>query len=244
MKDVIQTVGAYAGLISLFGIVVLAMLCFAQARDIRRLREWAGGAPERDAEVREVSEIVAEERSQELKVLAEREERRMERSGLGEASFWDRLGRTGRILAIIAAVVVLAAAAAYAGTSLIGGDDGTSSNGANSKKAAGGGKNNPAKIKVAVLNGTGGAEVGLASDYATALEKAKFRVGIVTDAPETFTTSVVMYSPGNEAAAKKVGRAVDIDATEPVIPAVEELTTGAMATVVIGTDHTPLPTDG
>ena len=103
MKDVIQTVGAYAGLISLFGIVVLAMLCFSQARDLRRLREWAGGAPERDAEVREVSEIVAEERSAELKVLAEREERRMERSGLVEGSFWDRLGRTGRIMVIIAA---------------------------------------------------------------------------------------------------------------------------------------------
>jgi len=241
VKDVIQTVGAYAGLISLFGIVVLAMLCFSQARDLRRLREWAGGAPERDAEVREVSEIVAEERSAELKVLAEREERRMERSGLVEGSFWDRLGRTGRIMVIIAAVVVLGAAAAFAGTSLIGGDDTGSSNGKASKKAAG---TKPAQIRVAVLNGTGGAEVGLASDYATALENAGFKTGIVTDAPETFTTSVIMFTPGNEAAARKVGKSVDIDATEPVIPAVEELTTGAMATVVIGTDHSPLPTDG
>ncbi len=99
MKDVIQTVGGYAGIISLLGVVVLAMLCFSQARDLRRLRVWAGGAPERDAEVREVSELVAEERSQELRVLAEREERRLERSGMIEGSFWDRLGRTGRILA-------------------------------------------------------------------------------------------------------------------------------------------------
>lgn len=242
MKDVIQTVGAYAGLISLFGIVVLAMLCFSQARDLRRLREWAGGAPERDAEVREVSEIVAEERSQELKVLAEREERRMERSGLVEGSFWDRLGRTGRIMAIIAAVVILGAGAAYAGTTLIGGDDSGSGTTENSKKAGGGTK--PSQIKVAVLNGTGGAEVGLASSYADALEEAGFRTGIVTDAPETFTSSVIMFSAGNEAAARKVGRAVDITETEPVIPAVEELTTGAMATVVIGTDHSPLPTDG
>lgn len=243
MKDVIQTVGAYAGLISLFGLVVLAMLCFSQARDLRRLREWAGGAPERDAEVREVSEIVAEERSQELKVLAEREERRMERSGLVEGSFWDRLGRTGRILAIIAAVVVLGAVAAYAGSTLLGGDDaGTGGGTGNTKQAAGGKK--PAQIKVAVLNGTGGAEVGLASDYATALENAGFSVGIVTDAPETFTSSVIMYTEGNEAAAKKVGKSVDVDATEPVLPEVEELTTGAMATVVIGTDHSALPTDG
>lgn len=239
----IQTVGAYAGLISLFGIVVLAMLCFSQARDLRRLREWAGGAPERDAEVREVSEIVAEERSQELKVLAQREERRMERSGFEGESFWDRLGRTGRIMAIIAAVVVLGAAAAYAGTTLLGNDDSGSTGAVNSKKATGGGTK-PAQIKVAVLNGTGGAEVGLASDYATVLEDAGFSTGIVTDAPDTFTSSVVMYTEGNEAAAKKVGKSVDIDATEPVIPAVEDLTTGAMATVVIGTDHSALPAGG
>ena len=48
----------------------------------------------------------------------------MERSGRAEGSFWDRLGRTGRILAIIAAVVILGAGAAYAGTTLLGGDDG------------------------------------------------------------------------------------------------------------------------
>jgi len=243
VKDVIQTVGAYAGLISLFGIVVLAMLCFSQARDLRRLREWAGGAPERDSEVREVSEIVAEERSQELKVLAERESRRMERSGLAEGSFWDRLGRTGRIMAIIAAVVILGAAAAYAGTTLIGGDD-SGSNAGNTSKKSGGGGTKPSQIRVAVLNGTGGAEVGLASDYAGALEDAGYKTGIVTDAPEPFTTSVIMYTEGNEAAAKKVGKTVDITETEPVTPAVEELTAGAMAVVVIGTDHSPLPTDG
>ncbi|MGA7436144.1 MAG: LytR C-terminal domain-containing protein [Solirubrobacterales bacterium] len=240
MKDVIQTVGGYAGIVSLFGLVVLAMLCFSQARDIRRLREWAGGAPERDAEVREVSEIVAEERSAELKVLAEREERRMEREGLIGGSFWDRLGRTGRILAIVATVIILGAGAAYAGTTLLGGDDGGST-GNKSKKAA---ANSPAQIKVAVLNGTGGAEVGLASDYALVLENANFKTGIVTDATETFTSSVVMYTPGNKAAAQKVGKAVDIDATEPITSPVETLTTGSMAVVVIGTDHSPLPTDG
>lgn len=241
MKDVIQTVGGYAGIVSLFGLVVLAMLCFSQARDIRRLREWAGGAPERDSEVREVSEIVAEERSAELKVLAEREGRRMEREGLVEGSFWERLGRTGRILVIVAAVIILGAGAAYAGTTLLGGDDTTSTGGNNAK---GGAAEKPAQIKVAVLNGTGGAEVGLASDYASVLEKENFKTGIVTDATETFTSSVVMFTPGNKEAAQKVGKAVDIDETEPITASVEELTTGSMAVVVIGTDHSPLPTDG
>ena len=106
MTDVIQTVGAYAGLVALLALGVLSFLVFSQARDIRRLRDWAGGAPERDAEVREVSEIVAEERSAELKVLADREERRMERAGLVEPSWWERLGKSGRIIAIVAAVLI------------------------------------------------------------------------------------------------------------------------------------------
>ncbi|MGK2954382.1 MAG: LytR C-terminal domain-containing protein [Solirubrobacterales bacterium] len=244
----IETVGAYAGLISLLGLVVVSMLCFSMARDLRRLREWAGGAPERDAEVREVSEVVAEERSAELKVLAEREERRLDRSGLNEGNFWDRLGRTGRILAIIAAVVVLGAAAAYAGTTLLGSDSGTSggndAGGNKVKQASGGGGLKPGQIDVAVLNGTGGVEVGLAAEYADALEKDGFELGAVTDAPETFESSVVMYTKGNEAAAKMVASSVDIDETALVTSEVADLAPGAMVTAVIGTDHGAPPTGG
>jgi hypothetical protein len=250
LKSVIETVGAYAGLISLLGLVVVSMLCFSMARDLRRLREWAGGAPERDAEVREVSEIVAEERSAELKVLAEREERRLDRSGLGEDSYWERLGRTGRILTIVAAVVILGAAAAYAGTTLLGSDSGTGGGGSGgggskSKQASGGsGGLKPSQIDVAVLNGTGGAEVGLAAQYADALEQDGFELGTVTDAPETFDTSIVMYKKGDEAAAKKVGRSVDIEETGLITSEVADLAPGAMVTAVIGTDHSAPPTGG
>ena len=48
--DVIQEVGAYAGFAAVVGLAVLAALYFSQARDLRRLREWAGRAPERTAE--------------------------------------------------------------------------------------------------------------------------------------------------------------------------------------------------
>ena len=48
--DVIQDVGAYAGFAAVVGLAVLAALYFSQARDLRRLREWAGRAPERAAE--------------------------------------------------------------------------------------------------------------------------------------------------------------------------------------------------
>ena len=242
MTDVIQTVGAYAGLVALLAMGVLAFLVFAQARDIRRLRDWAGGAPERDAEVREVSEIVAEERSAELKVLADREGRRMERAGLLEESYWDRLGRSGRIIAIVAAVLILGAAAAFAATSLLGSDSDYSGNqnrrGAAAQQAQ---AVKPASVTVGVLNGTGGAEAGLASNYAAVLEDDNFDIGVVTDAPETFTESIVMFSSGNQAQARKVGKAVGIDNTGEMTPDITDLSSGADVTVVIGTDHGPLP---
>jgi hypothetical protein len=46
----IEQVGAYAGLAAIPGLAVLSALYFSQARDVRRLREWAGRAPERAAE--------------------------------------------------------------------------------------------------------------------------------------------------------------------------------------------------
>lgn len=238
----IQTVGAYAGLLALFALGVLAFLVFSQARDIRRLREWAGGAPERDAEVREVSEIVAEERSAELRVLADREERRLERAGLVETSFWDRLGRSGRIIAVVAVVLVLGAAGAWAATSLLGTEDEPANQNRRGAIARQQVQNvRPAEVLVGVLNGTGGTEVGLAARYADVLESDGFRTGVVTDAPEAVTESVVMFSSGNRPAARRVGRTVDVDNSEPMSSEIAELSEGADVMVVIGTDHGSLP---
>jgi len=51
LGDQIERFGAYAGYASVIGLGVLAMLYFAQAREVKRLREWAGRAPERDADL-------------------------------------------------------------------------------------------------------------------------------------------------------------------------------------------------
>src|SRR3954454_2156087 len=45
--DLVERVGSYVGLACFLGLAVLALLYFSQARDVRRLREWAGRAPER-----------------------------------------------------------------------------------------------------------------------------------------------------------------------------------------------------
>ncbi len=49
--DTIIKIGAYAGLAAILGLAVMSLLYFAQAREVKRLREWAGRAPERDAEL-------------------------------------------------------------------------------------------------------------------------------------------------------------------------------------------------
>src|SRR5436190_3170158 len=45
--QIIKEIGAYAGLAAVVGLAVLSALYFSQARDVKRLREWAGRAPER-----------------------------------------------------------------------------------------------------------------------------------------------------------------------------------------------------
>lgn len=55
IKQTILDFGSYAGLAAFIGLAILALLYFSQARDVRRLREWAGRAPERDAEVQQLA---------------------------------------------------------------------------------------------------------------------------------------------------------------------------------------------
>jgi LytR cell envelope-related transcriptional attenuator len=50
VPEIVQEIGAAAGLAAVVGIAVLSALYFSQARDLKRLREWAGRAPERAAE--------------------------------------------------------------------------------------------------------------------------------------------------------------------------------------------------
>ena len=59
VSEQIKDAGAYAGLASILGLAVLALLYFGQARELKRLREWAGRAPERTAELQEQANAAA-----------------------------------------------------------------------------------------------------------------------------------------------------------------------------------------
>jgi LytR cell envelope-related transcriptional attenuator len=49
----LKDIGALAGLVAIPGLAILSLLYFAQAREVKRLREWAGRAPERAQELQD-----------------------------------------------------------------------------------------------------------------------------------------------------------------------------------------------
>ncbi|HET6508913.1 MAG TPA: LytR C-terminal domain-containing protein [Baekduia sp.] len=61
VSDKIEQYGAYAGFASVLGLAVLSLLYFAQAREVKRLREWAGRSPERAAEQQERAVAAAQQ---------------------------------------------------------------------------------------------------------------------------------------------------------------------------------------
>ena len=51
LSSTFTQIGAIAAFAALLGIAILSLLVFSQAREIKRLREWAGRAPERAADI-------------------------------------------------------------------------------------------------------------------------------------------------------------------------------------------------
>jgi hypothetical protein len=64
VNEDLKTIGALAGVLAVPGLAVLSLLYFGQAREVRRLREWAGRAPERAAELEERVTAEAQKRAQ------------------------------------------------------------------------------------------------------------------------------------------------------------------------------------
>jgi hypothetical protein len=248
---VIEHIGAFAGLAAFLGLGVLALLSFAHGRDIRRLREWAGSAPERDAERKEATSAVAAQRAEELRALAEqrtaeheavtlREERRRRReAGLPEetrgervrsrfSGFGERLADPRYLVAIFIVLLVIVAGVAYAVLH---------SSGESSAGKAGHAKQTAAKVpasdvEVAVLNGT--AVEGLAATYGDKVQSKGFKLGAVTNTSSTFPDSVVMFQRGHAPEARRVAKALDIPRVQLMTVEVEGVAQGATVAVIAG----------
>lgn len=254
MIDVIEQIGAFAGLAAFLGLAVLALLSFAHGRDIRRLRDWAGSAPEREAERKETTSAIAAQRAEELRALEEartaeheavesREIRRQRREeGLPEltrgerfresfSNFGERLSQPLVLAAIFVVCVLIAAGVVYAITSGSGDGGGAKANGrTNTAKAI-----KPGEIEVAVLNGTSVA--GLAATFGEKIETKGFEAGPVTNSSETFEASVVMFKPGHEPEAKLVAKRISIPKVEPMSAEIIQVAQRANVAVVVGEDN-------
>jgi hypothetical protein len=248
----IEQIGSYAGLAAFLGLGVFALLSFTQARDIRRLRDWAGSAPERDAERKEATSTIAAQRAEELRALEQartaeheavenREVRRQRREeGLPEltrgervrgsfSNFGERLGQPLVLVAIFVVCLLIAAGVIYAVTS--GGDEGAKGNDATASAKV----LKPAEIEVAVLNGT--SVPGLAATYGAKVQAKGFKKGPVTNSSSTFESSVVMFKPGHKPEAELVGKRVSIPKTQPINGEIEGVAGTAPVAVVVGEDN-------
>jgi LytR cell envelope-related transcriptional attenuator len=252
--ELIKDIGAFAGLVAFLGLALLALLSFTQGRDIRRLREWAGSAPERDTDRKETTSEAAAERAEEMRKLEDardaerraadlREERRKRReAGLPEltrserlrerfSGTGQRLGDPRYLVAIFVVVLLLGAGAAYA--ILQGGGEGEEGGGKGGKNAAA--AVSPNEIEVTVLNGT--AVPGLAATYGDMVERKGYRLGAVTNSTTSFEDSVVMFAPGNAPEARRVARSLQISEVRSMTSDIAAVSAGAPVSVVIGEDN-------
>jgi hypothetical protein len=250
--QLLEQIGAFAGLAAFIGLALLAMLAFSQARDIRRLREWAGSAPERDAERKESTSVVAAKRAEELRELEEsktaerdalgqREERRRRReAGLPEltrrerlreafSGFGSRLAEPRYLVAIFVVVVLVAGGAIYVVTQGSDSADGKGGQGQSAKALK------PSEIEVSVLNGT--AVTGLAGTYGDKVERKGFQLGAVTNSAAGFTDSVVMFRRGHAPEARRVASVLGISDVRLMSADIASVSGGAPVAVIVGEDN-------
>jgi hypothetical protein len=201
--DLIEQIGAILGLAAFLGLAVLVLLYFQQARDVRRLREWAGRAPERAAERAEEAAAAAAE---EAGLAGEETEAGPPRERLHQrvlsrvpvpSGLRDRLPE-GRYLAVIGVgVAIVAAGIATVALGVFGDGDGK-----------GGKPLPPGKIEVAVLNGTAVAGSpgvpGLAEAVAREVKSDGFDVGQIGDAGSSVDTLAAYNKPEDRGAAQQV----------------------------------------
>jgi LytR cell envelope-related transcriptional attenuator len=239
--ELIDKIGAFLGLASFLGLGILALLYFQQGREVRRLRDWAGRAPERAAAAAAEAETA----------LGPEEEGPEEPKGptLGQriGARWKALAArlpggehlpAPRWMALIGlGIVLIGVGLATGGFGLVGGDEGT--------KEKGQGRLKPNEIQVAVLNGTATAEgepgvPGLAATVGDEVEKFGYKVGPVSDAGSPQTESVVMFQEGFESPALRVAEDIEKQLGKTPVDkmsgAIGDLAGKADVAIVIGQD--------
>jgi hypothetical protein len=262
MSGILKDVGAVAGLASFLGLALVALLYFAQARDIRRLRENAsflveGGSedgetvtpaertatavaarkPEEAAAAAAATapnEAEAFRRAELARQAAERR-KRFEQRRRRPSDGRERpawMGDWKSIAAIVLIGVIVLAGAAFGVSRIVGG-------GSESDTPGSAGTNKgpcpPGQTRVAVLNGT--PSPGLAATFAAPLKQKGYKTSPVGNTDSPFSTSVVMFDPqqGKECAGV-ISRIVGIPKQQPMDNEVRVASEGNPVAVVLGDD--------
>jgi hypothetical protein len=248
LLEIVQEVGAVAGWAAVVGLAVLSALYFSQARDVKRLREWAGRAPERSgwgetavpgraAGVPSPAQPPAALRAvpQETVIIPPR-----------RSQPWHGQIGTRYVAVVLVGLLGLGGAVAYGVTQLTGDDGGDNSgnaqanndNGLPNEPRRNGAAVKPGNVTVAVLNGT--TVPGLAAALRDQIVAAGFKEGTINVfSDQQLAESVVQYAPGHQAEAEAVSRRVKISQRGPVTADSRALAGDATVIVIAGADKAP-----
>ena len=222
--------GAAAGLAAVLGLAVLSALYVSHARDVRRLREWAGQASERSG--RGVTTVAGRTAG----VPPPAQPQTVIIPPLRSRPWYSRIGARYVAVALVGLLVVGGAAASGV-THLTGGDD-NPGKGLPNKPKRNGPAVKPGNVTVAVLNGT--TVPGLAAALSGQIAAAGFKKGTINDfSDKQLAESVVEYAPGHQAEARAVGRRFAISRLEPVTANGRALAGDATVIVIAGADKAP-----
>lgn len=250
----IERVGSFVGLASFLGLAILALLYFSQARDVRRLREWAGRAPERAADMEHTA---THQPATHVPPALPASQHQLPPTPLSETAVRKRKPLRERIrnvhippvryLALSLAGVLALGGAAYGAVELIGnsGSDGGSAagpgNGAHRKGGSDGrGKGqvnvDPSHVTVAILNGT--TVQGLAAKIGEQVRAGGFTLGTIGNAARIDQSkSQVLYRKGQAAAARAVANRLGIQSVGLVDTVNSEIAGSFDAIVLVGSDR-------
>jgi LytR cell envelope-related transcriptional attenuator len=251
MVDLLERIGPYLGIAAFLGLAVLAFLIIQQAREVRRLREWAGRAPERADEAAQAAAATSEARGETAERAEEEEEEapeeeapepgpepgepsRLDRARAAVAGWFAALDRRmpidPRYLVAVLAAALIAVGVLTSGFGLIDGDDDTAGGGGDGMR----GGERQQGVEVAVLNATQVDEgpvpieavAGLAGKVADEVVKpaSGFKAGPEETAASGFEETTIMFEPEAEADAEELAGAVADQLGEtPVTPMIDEV---------------------
>jgi LytR cell envelope-related transcriptional attenuator len=265
--ELVERVGAYVGMAAFLGLAVLALLYFSQARDVRRLRDWAGRAPERTLEqIEQTGQATEVERATEVApatpaaTAATAAAHSLPPTPLSQVSapkkrkpLRERVRNIHipqlRYIGMAVLGVLVLAGGAYGAIQLTDGDGDSTSPTRESERGQQGGSSgsgdrerragaNVNPADVTVAVLNGTTVQGLAAQVGEEVRAGGFKLGTIGNAARIDqATSEVLYRDRESRAARAVANRLGIDKTGPVDSVNEEIAGSFDVIVLVGSDR-------